>query len=83
MSYADQIFIQNCNDILEHGVWDTDYDVRPVWEDGTPAHTIKRFGIVNRLPGNFPSSPCGALPLSRQWTSFCGYGRKNPTTSMT
>ena len=40
MSYADQIFIQNCNDILEHGVWDTDYDVRPVWEDGTPAHTI-------------------------------------------
>ena len=35
MSYADQIFIQNCNDILEHGVWDTDYDVRPVWEDGT------------------------------------------------
>ena len=48
MSYADQIFIQNCNDILEHGVWDTDYDVRPVWEDGTPAHTIKRFGIVNR-----------------------------------
>ena len=49
MSYADQIFIQNCNDILEHGVWDTDYDVRPVWEDGTPAHTIKRFGIVLSL----------------------------------
>lgn len=39
MSYADQIFIQNCNDILEHGVWDTDYDVRPVWEDGTPGRT--------------------------------------------
>ena len=56
MSYADQIFIQNCNDILEHGVWDTDYDVRPVWEDGTPAHTIKRFGIVNRydLTREFP-----------------------------
>ena len=56
MSHADQIFIQNCNDILEHGVWDTDYDVRPVWEDGTPAHTIKRFGIVNRydLTREFP-----------------------------
>ena len=56
MSYADQIFIQNCNDILEHGVWDTDYAVRPVWEDGTPAHTIKRFGIVNRydLTREFP-----------------------------
>ena len=48
MSYADQLFIQNCKDILENGVWDTDYEVRPVWEDGTPAHTIKRFGIVNR-----------------------------------
>ena len=34
--YADQIFIQNCNDILEHGVWDTDYDVRPVWEGRHP-----------------------------------------------
>lgn len=56
MSYADQIFIQNCRDILEHGVWDTDHEVRPVWEDGTPAHTIKRFGIVNRydLTKEFP-----------------------------
>ena len=40
MSFADQIFIQNCRDILENGVWDTDYPVRPVWEDGSPAHTI-------------------------------------------
>ena len=56
MSYADQLFIQNCKDILENGVWDTDYEVRPVWEDGTPAHTIKRFGIVNRydLTKEFP-----------------------------
>ena len=56
MSYADQVFIQNCNDILENGVWDTDHDVRPRWEDGTPAHTIKRFGIVNRydLSKEFP-----------------------------
>ena len=56
MSYADQLFIQNCKDILTNGVWDTDNEVRPVWEDGTPAHTIKKFGIVNRydLRKEFP-----------------------------
>ena len=40
MSYADQVFIQNCQDILSRGVCDTDREVRPRWEDGTPAHTI-------------------------------------------
>ena len=56
MSRADQIFIQNCKEILEHGVWDTEYPVRPHWEDGTPAHTVKRFGIINRydLQKEFP-----------------------------
>lgn len=56
MSYADDIFIQNCKDILENGVWDTDLNVRPRWEDGTPAHTVKKFGIVNRydLQKEFP-----------------------------
>ena len=56
MSYADQIFIDNCKDILAHGTWDTDLPVRPRWEDGTPAHTIKCFGIVNRydLRAEFP-----------------------------
>ena len=48
MSKADQIFVQNMKDILEHGFWDTDLDVRPHWEDGTPAHTVKKFCIVNR-----------------------------------
>ncbi len=48
MSKADKIFIDNMNDILTNGVWDTSYPVRPHWEDGTPAHTIKKFGIVNR-----------------------------------
>ena len=48
MSRADQIFIENCQDILTNGVWDTKAEVRPHWEDGTPAHTIKKFGIVNR-----------------------------------
>ena len=56
MSYADQVFIQNCRDILSKGVWDTDRPVRPRWEDGTPAHTIKLFGVVNRydLRREFP-----------------------------
>lgn len=35
-------------DIMENGFWDTELDVRPRWEDGTPAHTVKKFGIVNR-----------------------------------
>ena len=48
MSKADEIFVQNMNDILENGFWDTDLPVRPHWEDGTPAHTVKKFGIVNR-----------------------------------
>ena len=48
MSKADDIFVQNMKDILENGVWDNDMTVRPKWEDGTPAHTIKKFGIVNR-----------------------------------
>ncbi len=57
MSRADEIFIQNCKDILENGFWDSEYDVRPVWEDGAPAHTVKRFGIVNRydLSEEFPA----------------------------
>ncbi len=56
MSYADQVFIANVKDIMENGVWDTDLPVRPKWEDGTPAHTIKKFGIVNRydLSKEFP-----------------------------
>ena len=56
MSYADIRFIENCRDILENGVWDTDQNVRPRWEDGTPAHTVKKFGIVNRydLQKEFP-----------------------------
>ncbi len=56
MSYADQVFMQNCRDILENGVWDTELEVRPRWEDGTPAHTVKKFGIVNRydLSKEFP-----------------------------
>lgn len=56
MSYADTFFLQTCREILEHGVWDTDQEVRPRWEDGTPAHTVKCFGVVHRydLRREFP-----------------------------
>ena len=49
MSYADQVYMDNCRRILTEGVWDTDRPVRPKWEDGTPAHTVKLFGIVKKL----------------------------------
>ena len=56
MSYADEIFKANVLDILENGFSDADLDVRPKWEDGTPAHTVKKFGLVNRydLSKEFP-----------------------------
>ncbi len=56
MSRADELFIANCKEILEKGFWDTDLPVRPHWEDGTPAHTVKLFGLVNRyrLQEEFP-----------------------------
>ena len=56
MSYADKVFVKNIKDILKHGVFDTDRPVRPKWKDGTPAHTIKKFCIVNRydLSKEFP-----------------------------
>lgn len=56
MSYCDEVFRANCRDILENGFSDEHQEVRPRWEDGTPAHTLKRFGIVNRydLGEEFP-----------------------------
>ena len=56
MSYADQVFISMCKDILENGTSTEGQKVRPHWEDGTPAYTIKKFGVVNRydLAKEFP-----------------------------
>lgn len=56
MSNADKIFIQNMRDIIDNGVADTELNVRPHWEDGTPAHTVKKFCVVNRydLSKEFP-----------------------------
>ena len=56
MSYADRVFKETIRNILENGVSDEDRQVRPRWEDGTPAHTLAVFGITNRydLSKEFP-----------------------------
>lgn len=56
MSMADRIFVEMCKDILENGTSTEGEKVRPVWPDGTPAYTIKKFGVVNRydLRKEFP-----------------------------
>ena len=48
MSYADKLFIDMCQDILDNGYSTEGEKVRPKWEDGSYAYTIKRFGVVNR-----------------------------------
>ena len=57
MSKADKLFVNMCTEILENGFSSEGQKVRPVWEDGTPAHTIKTFGVVNRydLQEEFPA----------------------------
>ncbi|WP_418752604.1 thymidylate synthase [Frisingicoccus sp.] len=57
MSYADKLFIDMCQDILDHGYSTEGEKVRPKWEDGSYAYTIKRFGVVNRydLSKEFPA----------------------------
>ena len=56
MSYADIVFKEVLNDILENGISDEKQEVRPRWDDGKPAHTIAKFGVVTRydLSKNFP-----------------------------
>ncbi len=57
MSYADKLFIDMCRDILDHGYSTEGEKVRPKWEDGSYAYTVKRFGVVNRydLSKEFPA----------------------------
>ena len=57
MSYADTVFINMCRDILENGTSTEGEKVRPHWEDGSSAYTIKKFGVVNRydLSKEFPA----------------------------
>ena len=59
MSYADKVFIDMCRDILENGCSTEGEKVRPKWEDGSSAYTIKKFGVINRydLRREFPIIP--------------------------
>ena len=68
MSCADKIFIDMCRDIIDNGTSTEGEKVRPVWEDGTSAYTIKKFGVINRydLSKEFP-----ALTLRRTAIKSC------------
>ncbi len=68
MSYADQLFVEMCRNILDHGIRTDGEKVRPKWEDGTSAYTIRQFAVVNRydLSKEFP-----ALTLRRTAIKAC------------
>ena len=68
MSMADKLFVDMCNDIIENGTDTKGEKVRPKWEDGSYAYTIKKFGVVNRydLRKEFP-----ALTLRRTGIKSC------------
>ena len=68
MSMADKIFIDMCNDIINNGTDTKGEKVRPKWEDGSSAYTIKKFGVVNRydLRKEFP-----AITLRRTGIKSC------------
>lgn len=57
MSYADKVFADMCSDILKNGIDTKGEKVRPKWDDGSYAYTIKKFGVVNRydLKKEFPA----------------------------
>ena len=57
MSLADDIFVKMCQDIIDNGYSTEGEKVRPKWEDGSYAYTIKQFGVVNRydLSREFPA----------------------------
>lgn len=65
MSKADELFVKNCRDILEHGATDEGDTVRAKWDDGTPAHTLRLFGVVNRydLSTEFPIITLRRVPF--------------------
>ena len=65
MSYADEVFIRMCRDVLENGTSTEGEAVRPHWEDGAAAYTIKRFGVVNRydLSKEFPAQTLRKTPI--------------------
>lgn len=65
MSRADEIFIAMSRDIIDNGFSSEGEDIRPRWEDGNPAHTLKSFGVVNRydLSQEFPALTLRPTPI--------------------
>ena len=65
MSLYDKAFINMCKDIIVNGHSSVGENVRAVWEDGTPAHTTKKFGVVTRynLAKEFPASTLRPINL--------------------
>ena len=65
MSYADQVFVNMCREILDHGTSTEGEKVRPKWEDGSFAYTVKKFGVVNRydLSKEFPALTLRRTPI--------------------
>ena len=65
MSYADKVFKLMCLSILNNGVSSVGEEVRPHWEDGTEAHTLKKFCVVNRydLSKEFPAITLRKVPI--------------------
>lgn len=84
MSYADQVFINMCRDILDNGCSTEGEKVRPKWEDGSYAYTMKKFGVVNRydLSKEFPALTLRKTATRAPRMRCCGSGSANPTISM-
>lgn len=79
MSCADKLFINMCRDILDNGYSTEGEKVRPKWEDGSYAYTIKRFGVVNRydLSKEFPALTLRRTAFKAPSMKCSGYGRRN------
>ena len=79
MSRADRIFIDMCRDILENGVSTEGEKVRPHWEDGSSAYTIKKFGVrqpLRSIRKNFRQLHLERQPLRAVRTKCSGSGRR-------
>ena len=85
MSKADLVFAAMCRDILDNGVSSEGETVRAKWEDGSPAHTIKKFGVVNRydLSQEFPIMTLRSTYLKSAIDELFWIWQKNRITSKT
>ena len=78
MSYADKVFKETIGNILENGFSDENLEVRPHWEDGTPAHTIAVFGVTNRydLSKEFPIMTLRRTYWKSAWDEISWFWQK-------